>query len=208
MGSAHNFTMMPWLEHRFEAYGSIFHSEAIPLEIKPGDVKWMQKAFSIAHVMGVFPSLFLEELQDAVQKYNAQHPDLFSYPQFVRASNVSLKTGMHGIGPYGSLKQVFESIVTSRIGHTPITFEEEEDGSPRPLILYFMRWKNLQHEFRVFVYQNHITAMSQQHLYSETDLTTEQEREQVSRKIILYLRDNVLPHFTYLSKIYRRHCYG
>lgn len=76
--------------------------------------------------------------------------------------NVSLKHGKHGVGPYYDLKSIIESLLTSTTHHDPIRADEEY------LKIYLMPWKQIiaDKEFRVFVKNNKITAISQQHLYN------------------------------------------
>ena len=76
--------------------------------------------------------------------------------------NVSLKEGKHGIGPYKDFKSIIESIVTCRLGHSPLY----EDTTF--ITLYLIKFEenlNRLREFRVFVHKNKITAISQQSLY-------------------------------------------
>ena len=68
---------------------------------------------------------------------------------------------MDGIGPYYDLKTIIESAVSSIKGHCPIYVNTTE------LDIYLIPWIEINpvNEFRVFVHQNNITAISQQHLY-------------------------------------------
>jgi hypothetical protein len=85
---------------------------------------------------------------------------------FVRCENVSLKYGKHGCIQYTNIKQIFESMLTSPIGHSPINVDIEE------LNIYLIQWTNINKfkEFRVFVHDNKITAISQQHFYQSNEL--------------------------------------
>lgn len=114
---------------------------------------------------------------------------------FVRSENVSMKYGQHKegptlckqrlamqgdivtsnnkllphdsefcetkVGPYTNLKEIIESLVSSIRGHTPIYKDSTE------IKLYLMPWININQdkEFRVFVFNKKITAISQQNLY-------------------------------------------
>ena len=68
---------------------------------------------------------------------------------------------MYGCGPYDSMEKILKSMVTTRQSHEAI----KEDAQSCPL--YFMNWQNidLQKEFRIFVYNNEITAISTQNLF-------------------------------------------
>ena len=75
----------------------------------------------------------------------------------------SLKSGIHGPGPYTDIRMVLESIITANANHTPLA--EVHEG--KALKLYFLPWRGDLadgKEFRVFVDGGRITAMSQQHL--------------------------------------------
>ena len=86
---------------------------------------------------------------------------------FIRTEHVSLKEGVHGLGPYKDFKSIIQSIVTCRLGHSPLY----EDTTQ--IKLYLCEFKtNLDKikEFRVFVRENKITAISQQSLYDVNNI--------------------------------------
>lgn len=97
----------------------------------------------------------LEKESDVGQTFNGTG-------YFVRVNNVSLKYGQHKEGPYYSLRQILESVVSCIGTHTPLK------PNTTNLDIYLMEWIEIlpENEFRVFVYQNKITAISQQNLYS------------------------------------------
>jgi len=80
---------------------------------------------------------------------------------FVRTDSCSLKYAPHGNAPYTSLEQVLKSLVSCPSDHSPIK------ANTNIINLYIFPWKKLDEslEFRVFVYKNRITAISQQHIY-------------------------------------------
>jgi hypothetical protein len=82
-------------------------------------------------------------------------------PAFVRSQHVSLKAGVHGVGPYTDARRVLEGIATASRGHTPL-------ACGGPLVLFVFPWLDLDpaYELRVFLYKGVMTAASQQHLYS------------------------------------------
>lgn len=136
------------------------------LDIKASDLKWMKKAFVIGTTTGQFPELYRDELQDCANEYNSILNSFKTESKngwFIKAGNVSLKSGCHGIGPYYNIEPIIESIVTSMFGHTPI------DQNSNSLRLYFLPWIhfNLDKEFRIFVCNNKITAISQQNVSQE-----------------------------------------
>jgi hypothetical protein len=80
---------------------------------------------------------------------------------FIRGENVSLKYGMHKSGPYNTLKQIVESLISADISHSVI------NPTTKNIKLYLLKWINMDEfkEFRVFVHNKKITAISQQNCY-------------------------------------------
>lgn len=123
------------------------------------DVEWLLKAQKLYHLNGKFSSMYNDEIDDFVNKYNKIFPINDNY--FVRAEGVSLKYGLHGVGPYTSMKQIVESIISTPYYHSCL--HENNDCK-----LYLFDWiYNLSYflEFRIFIFNNKITGISQQHLY-------------------------------------------
>ena len=120
--------------------------------------------------------IFDDELQETCKKYEDQFPP---GKYFVRTENVSLKYGQHGIGPYTNIKEVFQSLVSSSAGHTCIDEEDETCN------IYLMRWLYIDEdkEFRIFVYNNQITAISQQHIYTINDWLNTLSDEEITQKV-------------------------
>ncbi len=132
-------------------------------------LNWMKKASEIGQVTGKFSNLFEDELNEFITFFysdptNTQIlPTDNTQPFFIRTENVSLKYGQHGIGPYYNIQQIIESLVSSTAGHTPIYPDTTE------ITLYFIPFNdkiNDSNEWRVFVNNNKITAISQQACYS------------------------------------------
>jgi hypothetical protein len=162
-----------------------FHGTSIPsLAIEERDLRWLKKASAIGTITKQVSGLYEEDIEDAVERYNKVYPQLFpssssSSKYFIRCENVSLKNGLHGIGPYFNFKQIFESLVTCAFGHQPI------EETTKSLTLYFFPFVEFekQKEFRVFVHDQNITAISQQYLYhSNPDL--ESSINETSQRII------------------------
>jgi hypothetical protein len=128
-----------------------------------------------------FSAMIKEELQDLTEKYEKlyDHLDL-SKGYFIRAENVSLKYGIHKNKPYSSIQQIFESSVTCPPEHSPIF-----NDNPNLIRFYLFPWMEVNHsrEFRVFVHQSQITAISQQFLHEKNEflsnIVDEDERIQV-----------------------------
>lgn len=127
-------------------------------------IEWLKKANEISCQTGKFTKLFEDEIEIICGELNNMYPNMFNdgIGYFIRVNNVSLKYGEHKEGPYYSFRQIFESIVSSISGHSPIKNDSTE------LVIYFLNWVQIEpkYEFRVFVFENKITAISQQNLYS------------------------------------------
>lgn len=131
------------------------------------DLYWMKQAYEIGSKTKRFPHSYDDELEDMVNKYK-HYDNIFDGTEyFIRSENVSLKEGIHGVGPYKDFKSIIESIVTCRLGHSPLYVDTTE------ITLYLCEFKknlNKNREFRVFVHNNKITAISQQSLYDSNDI--------------------------------------
>ena len=159
------------------------------IDLDAWDCKWMLKASStIGVITGKFSDLFSDELEETLRKHNHKFP---TGSWFVRVERVSLKEGMHGVGPYNDLKSVIESIVSSRLGHECIN---SKDNLER-FRIYFMPWKNIEQEFRVFVCKNKITAISTQHYFQVNDylakLNDSEIKTEIVDKIWIFFEDNL-----------------
>lgn len=139
-----------------------FHDKYACLDIThPWHLDVLWRAAAIGKVTGRVPRAFEDELQsvaDALAPAWVAARATLASPPFVRSETVSLKTGVHGPGPYTTVQAVLESLVTARGTHTPLA-----GGTPTPLKLYLLPWVNIQLEFRVFVHQGTVTGVSQQH---------------------------------------------
>lgn len=159
------------------------------------DLKWMKEAANICKHTGKFTKLYEDELNTTVTRLEKEYnlKKIFNEKEyFIRTEYVSLKTGMNGTGPYYNIKSILESIVSSKSGHSPITNDTSE------ITLYLLPWKNIskKNEFRVFVYKNNITCISQQHLY--TKLYTEIELSKLN-KIVNFFNNNIKKKFNNVS---------
>jgi hypothetical protein len=74
---------------------------------------------------------------------------------------VSLKDGQHGVGPYDNIEMIIDSLATCIFGHTPISFDTKS------IVLYLIPWVDIppHREYRMFVNNNIMTALSQQRIY-------------------------------------------
>ncbi len=161
----------------------------------PSDLVWIKQASELGSQTGRFSSLYREELDDFVHQHSGKddsigkifnkNPDTGESPMyFIRTENVSLKYGQHGAGPYRCLREVMESLTTCIHGHRPVLPHTE---SIKVYVLPWLPTLKLSHEYRVFVHQRQITAISQQGCYSVCPhLQTEEERSRVAKFILDY----------------------
>lgn len=133
-------------------------------------INWIKEAYNLGQITRNFSSLYLEDLEDLCKEFVN-----FDKDYFIRTDHVSLKDGIHKIGPYSNLKSVIESICTCTTNHYPI---HKDDTI---LNIYLIEWKNFNkdNEFRVFVYKNHITAISLQFLYTKNKSFTNKSNEEI-----------------------------
>jgi len=124
------------------------------------DLRWIGEALDIGHVSKRFSRLHLDELDDFCSRY-AYFDNLIKQGVFVRTEHVSLKSGVHGIGPYTSIRQIMESICTCTKTHSAFRKTDLK------MVIYILPWLpvNQEKEFRVFVHGNKITAISVQQIY-------------------------------------------
>lgn len=142
-----------------------FKSNHKTFKIKKRDLAWMFKAFKIGSYRCKFPHMYDDELEEYLER-NKHLGHIFDKPYFVRTNRNSLKNGVHGAGPYTDLKSVIESICTTTDTHT--CFYEDDDECT----VYLWDWKselNKDREFRLFVHEKRLVAISQQHLYKTNE---------------------------------------
>lgn len=149
-----------WIDH-FKTYHKI--------TIDPKELSWMRECNKISEQTAKFSHQFDDELNALVTSLNTLYGHLFNgTPYFVRCDTVSLKYGQHGVGPYYNIKDIIESAVSSRKGHSPLR-------ESTTLNFYLIKWININpdKEFRIFVHNNNITCISQQNCYRSNALNSE-----------------------------------
>lgn len=148
-----------WIDG-FKAY------KKIGLDLSQPLASWLKKATRMGIITGRFPKAFEDERDMLVNAIESGHADIFDGTEyFIRTETVSLKCGQHGAGPYTRMKEVVESLATCIDGHTPIT------DATKHVTLYLIPWTSLDNlrEYRGFVCNGVLTALSQQHLYHVYD---------------------------------------
>ena len=169
-----------------------FHCDYKTITINKYNLKWIKDAFKIGRHTGLFSKLFDEDLDDMLSEYKEQTDKLFDGTKyFVRTEKVSLKYGQHKEGPYTNFQSIIESITTTIDGHTCFNDNDTECK------IYLMKWLddfNPEKEFRIFVYKKHITAISQQHLFTHNKWLSSKTNEELStlvNKIVDYFNNNI-----------------
>lgn len=159
----------------------------------PHLIHLLKLADDIEKKTGKIPHIFMEDIKPLLKDLS-HHFDGTNY--FVRVNNVSLKYGIHGTGPYTNIKDIIESSVTCMKGHTPIY------PNVSKLDIYLLPWVNIEkvNEFRVFVFNNKITAISQQNLYQTLYNTQSLEKIHENLQLIVdYFTHEIVDKITWIS---------
>lgn len=156
----------------------------------------MKLASNIGGCSNTFSHLFDDELHMMLAKN--KYPNIFDgTAYFVRSEDVSLKCGMFGIGPYYDFEHVIKSLVSEKHYHSSIC------DTTTKIVLYLIPWThiNKDKEFRIFVYNKKITAISQQYLYEPNNTLLQNPTLLHSwlPKICDYVNNVVIPKVDHLS---------
>ncbi|KAJ3071336.1 hypothetical protein HDU99_002453, partial [Rhizoclosmatium hyalinum] len=168
-----------------------FHSTYSTLRIsKPSTLAWMKEAAVVGSHTGRPSTLFTEEIADLASELATDFEkavdavsDERNNKVFIRTDHVSLKYSVHGVGPFtkGDCKRVIEGLVTSSPGHTCIRKDDKE------CMLYVFPWIHEFQgdlEFRVFVYRNRVTAVSQQDLYKVNQTLKDKTDDELQTEVL------------------------
>jgi hypothetical protein len=159
-----------------------FHDFFIHITIE--NIQWMKEANNLYNITNKWSHLYDDELEELTSKLSKEYT--FKWEDyFVRTSHVSLKESPYGIGPYRDFKSIIKAICCTYYKHAAI---QESD---KVLNIYLLKWINFNYfkEFRVFVYKNKITGISNQHLYEKNTLLTslsKNDLEILAKKIVEY----------------------
>jgi len=172
---------------------NLSYNEVVKITLGTDATSWMLKAAETGMLSGRFYHFFDIELEKTLEKYQHLFPNIKdnSPGWFVRVERVSLKEGQHGKGPYVNLKQVIESICSGVQGHECICPADNLEE----FNIYFFPWKNIKHEFRVFIYENRISAMCPQNYSSIIEELVELDKtgrmEDFLSKIVEFFNNNL-----------------
>jgi hypothetical protein len=173
-----------------------FRTDYIKITFDKSDMDILRKCQRV-HVLTEYVSeIFRDDIDELAAKYDKRLPvfvpqdnkhDDEKFPgYFVRAGDVSLKYGMHGNIPHKSFKTIIESIISCPLYHTPMNAEF--------ISLYLVPWIEINPdlEFRVFVHNVNVCAISQQHLYRKNNTLNDELAVYYCRMIVDYIFDEVI----------------
>jgi hypothetical protein len=111
-----------------------------------------------------------------------------------------------------SLRKMYESLILSDLKHSPLSYQPANENSQHDatdLKVYLFPWQDIDsdREFRVFVYNNKITAISQQNLYQSNEVlaaspTSEDRAEKIKHWCDIiegYFLDKIRTKIKYIS---------
>ena len=173
----------------FEKYKHLKQYKIFNLPIK----NWMHEANKISIITGEFPKSFKEELDDYCEEYKKLNIN-FDKPYFIRTETVSLKYGYHGKRLYNNIKMLIESIVTCPHNHCPLNNQNN-------LKIYLIEPVDINEdlEFRVFVYNKEITAISQQFIYRKNKTLNDELSETIGYQIQEFVYSKIIPNISHIS---------
>jgi len=179
-------------ETRVSLWVKQFHKEYETLTLDESDVKFLEKCITTYALTGKISNIFADDIEDMIKKYEP-NINWDNRGFFVRAEDVSLKYGMHGNIPHKNMQTILESIITCPKSHAPI-------GDPT-ITLYFFPWHEIHTdlEFRVFVKDNQITAISQQHCYRKNNTLNKENIHQYVNLIIEYFKSTIVRKISHIS---------
>lgn len=183
-----------------EDWIELFHDQYFKMTLTADELKWMKKAVDVSQIRFKFPAIFEDELEKACDNHRLEFEDILNNGDkwFIRTENYSFKNTVKGVGPYNNLKDIFKSLTTYIKGHSGI---DQDDATKT---LYFLPWIEMdyQKEFRIFIYQNTITAISDQHLYCVNKWLASKTDTEISalvRKIITFFNDNIKERLAFIE---------
>lgn len=167
-----------------------FHPTHDTITIPQQSIGWLWEALKIGSMHRRVPKQYEDEIEELAKSLESSFPP--GAPRFVRTDKTSLKTGIHGAGPYLTAKQVVESIVTCRMGHH--AFDRNDDT----ITLYILPWIDMERdrEFRVFVYNGTVTAISQQFIHQRNEWLSQLndvDVQNVAEKLTHFVECTVVP---------------
>lgn len=179
----------------FSKFKHLKQYKEVDLPIK----SWMYEANKISWVTGEFPKSFSEELDDYCKEYKKLNIN-FDKPYFIRTESVSLKYGCYGNILYDNIEMLLKSIISCPRNHCPLY-----NLNKNILKIYLIEPVNIikDLEFRIFVYQNKITSISQQFIYTKNTLLYIDVNNIIAEKIVHgiqeFVYNHIVPNITHIS---------
>ena len=175
-----------WVDKFPDPEGSL--SVTIPLHM----CEIMLDVTNIGYIKGKRPKIYEEELEELERIIEQTIHGSNINKWFIRLKNASPKDGYYGPGPLLSAKEMVTSLSTSLRAKSSFR-SAVTDGIPD--ILYIIPWRDDWREsleFRVFVYKNHVSAISQYiwHRYLGWNHDT---ISIIAPKIITFCNDYIIP---------------
>ena len=172
----------------------LFHQSYKTIILYRMDLMWMYEAFNIGRQTQQFSPIYEEDMIDFLERYRDETNSIFDGTKyFIRTDTVSLKNGIHKVGPYTNLRDIIESMVTTIDAHKCF-FKDDKKCT-----IYLFPWIediNPYKEFRIFVYNGRITAISQQHLYDVNLWLNSMSKDDIIliiNKILEFFEHNIKP---------------
>lgn len=173
-----------------------FHPHYSVLNLNKRHLPWMKESSHLAMVKPGVSPIYRDDIEELVRTTNTG-PVFSSCDRskpstgyFVRTDEYSLKQGLHGAGPYFGLKEIVESAITATGGHQAV------NSTTTQLKFYLLPWLpdlNPFREFRVFVCNGRVTAVSQQSLYKTNAILRLAETDAERERIVANWCDHLLP---------------
>jgi hypothetical protein len=177
-----------WIEHFKRPYKSF------SIDLRKPENKWLIEANRMGNMTGTFIGYYDDELSTFLEN-NKEISALFTSKYFVRTTKYSLKHGIYGCGPYTNLEMVIKSLVSGKVGHSSI------DDDTTILTFYMIDWVDIIQdlEFRVFVFENNITAISQQNIYKYNEILNDAIISDITTKILEYFKNSIKPKIIHID---------
>ena len=87
----------------------LFHQSYKTIILYRMDIMWMYEAFNIGRQTQQFSPIYEEDMIDFLERYRDETNSIFDGTKyFIRTDTVSLKNGIHKVGPYTNLRDIID----------------------------------------------------------------------------------------------------
>jgi hypothetical protein len=150
----------------FEVWASLIAVRFETVELGEADCALLLRAGRSGTMTGRLPNQHRDELDELAGRLQATCPALLDGACFARMARCSLKDGCVGAGPFRSGADLVRGLVTS-----PRCWDAlSRECLDAPVKLYLLPWRddvNTGSEFRVFVHDECVTAITQYDAYRD-----------------------------------------